>query len=161
MIFPFVKEKRRQLHLEIDHPVLVIFDVFKGQCTEDVLKMLEDNHIERVVVPVNCTDRLQPLDFSINKSAKEFLRRKFQEWFVDQIAAQLEDNAQWVNAQRVDTRLSIMKPLGARWLVQLYEYLCFNPSLIFPLLASWTPYSNNFMHTSRVTRTLRYGVVLF
>lgn len=89
-----MKEKRRQLHLEVDRPALVIFDVFKGQCTEDVLKMLEDNHIEHVVVPVNCTDRLQPLDFSINKSAKEFLRRKFQEWVVDQIAAQLEDNAQ-------------------------------------------------------------------
>lgn len=125
-----MKEKRRQLHLEDDHPALVIFDVFKGQCT-DVLKMLEDNHIERVVVPANCTDRLQPLDLSVNnKPAKEFLRRKFQEWFADQIAAQLEDDTQQVNAQQVDMRLSIMKPLGARWLVQLYDYLCSNPSFI-------------------------------
>ena len=130
IIVPFVKEKRRQLHLEDDHPALVIFDVFKGQCTEDVLKMLEDNHIERVVVPANCTDRLQPLDLSVNKPAKEFLGRKFQEWFADQIAAQLEDSTQRVNAQQVDMRLSIMKPLGARWLVQLYDYLCSNPSFI-------------------------------
>lgn len=127
IIIPFVKEKRRQLHLENDHPALVIFDVFKGQCAEDGLKMLEDNHIERVVVPANCTDRLQPLDLSINKPAKEFLRRKFREWFADQIAARLEDNTQQVNVQQVDF---IIKPLGARWLVQLYDYLCSNPTFI-------------------------------
>ena len=99
----------------------MIFDVFKGQCTEDVLKMLEDNHIERVVVPANCTDRLQPLDLSINKPAKEFLKRKNQEWFADQIAARLENNTQQVNAQQVDMRPSIMKPLGTQWLLQLYD----------------------------------------
>ena len=37
IILPYVKEKRRQLHLEDDHPALVLFDVFKGQCTEEVL----------------------------------------------------------------------------------------------------------------------------
>ncbi len=41
-----------------------------------------------VVVPANCTDRLQPLDVSLNKSAKEFLR-KFHEWYADQVRLQL------------------------------------------------------------------------
>ena len=131
IILPYVNEKRRQLHLEDDHPALVIFDVFKGQCTEEVLKMLNDNHIEHVLVPANCTDRLQPLDLSVNKPAKEFLRRRFQEWFASQIAAQLEgsDDTQQVNSQQVDMRLSIIKPLGAHWLVELYDYLCTNPPL--------------------------------
>ncbi|MCG8621549.1 MAG: hypothetical protein MJE68_06055 [Proteobacteria bacterium] len=44
IILPYVKEKRQQLGLEDDHSALVIFDAFKGQCTEEVLKMLEDNH---------------------------------------------------------------------------------------------------------------------
>ena len=96
------------------HPALVIFDVFKGQCTEEVFKMLEDNHIERVVVPANCTDRFQPLDLSVNKPAKEFLRREFQEWFASQIAIQLEDDDQQLNNKQFDKRLSIMKPLGTR-----------------------------------------------
>ena len=126
IILPYVNEKRRQLHLEDDHPALVIFDVFKGQCTEEILKVLEDNHIEHVLVPPNCTDRLQPLDLSVNKPAKEFLRRKFQEWFANQIADQLESD----DTQQVDMRLSIMKPLGARWLVELYDYLGSNPSFI-------------------------------
>ena len=87
--------------------------------------MLEDNHIDRVLVPANCTDRLQPLDLSVNKPPKEFLRRTFQEWFASQIAAPLEesDHTQQVNSHQVDVRLSIMKPLGARWLVELYYYL--------------------------------------
>lgn len=115
-----------------DHPALVIFDVFKGQCTEEVLKMLKDNHIERVVVPANCMDKLQPLDLSVKKPTTEFLRRRFQEWFSTQIAAQLEasDDSQQVNSKQVDMRLSIMKPLGALWLVEPYDYLCSNPSFI-------------------------------
>ena len=52
----------------------------------------------------------------------------FQEWFATQIATQLDDNTQQVNNQQVDMRLSIMKPLGARWLVEMYDHLCANPS---------------------------------
>ena len=92
IIVPYVKRKREQLELDDDHPALVIFDMFKGQCTEDVLKILEDNNIERVLVPANCTDRLQPLDLNINKPVKEFLHRKFQEWYARQIADQLEED---------------------------------------------------------------------
>ena len=86
----------------------MIFDVFKGQCTEEILKVLEDNHIEHVVVPANCTDRLQPLDLSVNKPAKEFLRRKFQEWFASQIADKLESDD-------TDMRLSIRLPYRKRF----------------------------------------------
>ena len=125
IIVPYVKQKREQLNLDGDHPALAIFDVFKGQCTEEVLKMLEDNNIERVLVPTNCTDRLQPLDLSINKPVKEFLRRKFQEWYASQIASQLE-----ADTQQVDMHLSIMKSLCARWLVAAYDYICANPTFI-------------------------------
>ena len=69
VIVPYVKQKRAQLKLNEDHPALAIFDVFKGQCTEEVLQMLEENNIERVCVPANCTDRLQPLDLSVDKTS--------------------------------------------------------------------------------------------
>ena len=105
-------QKRQQLDLEGDHPALVIFN---GQCTaRGGTQNIDDNPIEHVVVPANCTDQLQPLDLSVNKPVKEFLRRKFQEWFADQIAAHLEDDTQQVNNEQVDIRLSIM---GAHWLV--------------------------------------------
>ena len=49
--------------------------MFKGQCTNDVLKLLEENNIQFVIVPTsNCTDRLQPLDLTVNKSVKTFMQ---------------------------------------------------------------------------------------
>jgi len=73
-----------------DHCALLIFDNFKGQCTETLLKLLDENNVSVVLIPPNCTDRLQPLDVSVNKSAKEFLRRKLHAWYTENICAQLE-----------------------------------------------------------------------
>ena len=72
IIFPYIVKKREELKLAPDHRAVVIFDAFNGQCTENFLKLLESNHINVVLVPANCTDRLQPLDLSINKPAKNF-----------------------------------------------------------------------------------------
>ena len=52
-----------------------ICDVFKGQCTTEVLQILKGNNIERVVMPANSTDRLQRLDLSVNKPTNDFLWR--------------------------------------------------------------------------------------
>ena len=72
IIFPYIVKKREELKLAPDHRAVVIFDAFNGQCTENFLKLLESNHINVLLVPANCTDRLQPLDLSINKPAKNF-----------------------------------------------------------------------------------------
>ena len=69
---PYVTKKREELKLPSDYSTLLIFDKFTGQGTEGVLKLLEDNSIHVVMVPPNCTDRLQPLDISVNKPAKNF-----------------------------------------------------------------------------------------
>ena len=74
-------QKKRIDLSDPEHPGLVIFDRFKGQCTEKILSLLYDNNIRLAIVPGNCTDRLQPLDVSVNKSVKEYLRRQFQEWY--------------------------------------------------------------------------------
>ena len=63
--------------------ILAIFDVFK-QTTDAIYEMLEKNHILIVKIPVNCTDRLQPMDVSVNKAVKDFLRQKFMEWYSTQ-----------------------------------------------------------------------------
>ena len=64
-----------------DHPGLVIFDVYRGMCPTSVNKILQENNMLYVLVPANCTDQLQPLDLSIKKPAKEFLRHEFQSWY--------------------------------------------------------------------------------
>ena len=80
ILFPYIAQKKQQLQLNTNHPSLVIFDRFRGQCTDQVLSLLTANNVHLLIVPANCTDRLQPLDISVNKAAKEFLRREFQNW---------------------------------------------------------------------------------
>ena len=48
---------------------------FNGQCTETLLKMMDDKNIKAVIIPANCTYRLQSLDLSVNKTVKTFLRK--------------------------------------------------------------------------------------
>ena len=90
VIVPYVKRERKALNLKDDHSALALFDVFKGQCTSQVIKILEENNILYVTIPNNCTDRLQPLDLSVNKPAKDFVRARFQDWYGEEICKQLE-----------------------------------------------------------------------
>ena len=112
VILPFVGAKRKELKLQSDHPALVIYDEFKSQLTDSVY---DTNRIYVVKVPPNCTDRLQPMDLS----AKEFLRTKFHLWYSEQVQQKLAK----CDTSLVDTRMSVMKPIGARWLKSLFTYL--------------------------------------
>ena len=37
IIIPYIQSKRKELKLTSDHSALVLFDVFRGQCTEDII----------------------------------------------------------------------------------------------------------------------------
>ena len=127
ILLPYVRDKRKELKLAADYPALVILDKFTGQGTENLLKLLEDNNIYFVMVPANCTDRLQPMDVSVNKPAKDYLRQQFQEWYAEKICKQLD---QQEGMLPVDLRLSIVKPLGAQWMIELYDYFKSKPDII-------------------------------
>ena len=66
-------------------------------------------------------------DMHINKAAKEFLHKKFHKWYVKQVCSQLQ---QKVKTQPADLRLSIVKPMGAKWMCDLYDYLKSKPDII-------------------------------
>ena len=110
-----------------DHPALAIYDVFKCQLTDDISSLLTKNNIFYVYVPANCTDRLQPMDININKAAKEFMRNKFSLWYADEVEKRLGHSEETVP---IDLKMSTMKPLGAQWLVSLFDYISSNRSLI-------------------------------
>ena len=82
---PFIRAKREELRLQADQPASVIYGEFKGQLTDSVHSLLDANHIYVVKIPPNCTDRLQPMDLAINRSAKKFLRKKFHVWYSEQV----------------------------------------------------------------------------
>ena len=126
ILLPYVKAKRRELQLSLEHPALVIFDNFSAQTTERIVKLLDNNHICIAMVPPNCTDQLQPLDVSVNKAVKNFLRQQFETWYATQVCQQLKrgDNS------TVDLKLSVVKPLGAQWIIDAINYLKRNPNIV-------------------------------
>ena len=119
----YVTRKRNELKLAENHRALVIFDQFKGQVTASIFTLLEENNITIVLVPENCTDRLQPL---VNKPAKSFLRSKFQDWYADKVCQQLVNQEE----STVDLRLSVVKPLAAKWMIQFFDYIKTKPEIV-------------------------------
>ena len=127
ILVPCGSNKRKLLKLPHDYPALVIFEHFSGQVTDAILQLLEENHLRHVMIPANCTDRLQPLDVSVNKATKEFLQRQFHDWYAKQICEHLKDDTP---VRPVDLRLSIVKPIGAEWRKDLYDFLKAKPEII-------------------------------
>ena len=64
---------------------LALFDGFKGQTTDGICQILSNNYISFVLIPVNCTDKLQPLDIAINKPLKDELKQNFQSWYAEEV----------------------------------------------------------------------------
>ena len=105
------------------------FRCFKGQCTKQVLYLIDENNCVIVLVPPNLTHVFQPLDLSINGVAKAFLTNKFSEWYSKEIAKGL-DQGQNIYDIEVNTTLTVMKPIHANWIMGLYDRLRNYPDLI-------------------------------
>lgn len=81
---------------------------------------LKTKNIEIVYihVPPSTTDKLQPMDLSIQKVVKDKMKQRFQRWYASCISKQLDKGVDIETLKPVDLRLSILKPLGAKWLVE-------------------------------------------
>ena len=129
VVFPYLKKQKAELKLTEDQKGMLIFDVFKGQVTEKVTKFIEQNDCVLVHVPSNMTDHFQPLDLNVNGHAKEFLKNKFECWYAKQVTDQI-DSGRNVYDVNVPLKLSIIKPIHAKWLLGLYDYLKSSPTMI-------------------------------
>ncbi len=126
MIVPFIDTKRKILNLPSDYPAVVLFDHFSGQITQDIFDLLENHHIFYVLIPRTCTDRLQPMDLSVNKPVKDHLKRLFQMWYALQVEKQIRQNP-GKSISPIDLRLSVIKPIHAQW---LYDYIKSRPDIV-------------------------------
>lgn len=129
IILPYVIKVKDDLDLPLGQRALVIFECFRGQITEEFTAKLSANRFIYVTIPPNCTDLLQPMDLSVNKSAKSFLKNEFESWYAAQVCDQLSGTAD-INEVKVDLSLNRMKPLGAKWLTKLYDYMKTKPEIV-------------------------------
>ena len=90
--------------------------------------MLEDNNVHVAIVPANCTDRLQPLDVSVNKAVKNHLRKQFQDQYSDQVCKQLQQRPHkdtTILTKPIDLRMSVVKRMMA-----VHQYIKSKPDII-------------------------------
>ena len=116
VIVPFISKKRESLKLNKDCPTLAVFDCFKGQTTPAIHALLESHNIITVKVPANCTDKLQPLDVSLNKPMKDEMKQRFQVWYAEEVQKQLQDKVP-LDQVKVDMPSSVIKNKSANWMI--------------------------------------------
>ena len=126
IIVPFVNNKQL-LKLKKSHPALAIIDCFQGQTTSGILDLLQENNIITVIVPPNCTDKLQPIDLSISKPVKDQMRGKFQEWYASEVQKQLKSVP--LDKVKVDLTAAVAKTNCARWIKSTIESIQKRPEV--------------------------------
>ena len=96
--------------------------MFRGQTTDHVAQILDSLNMEVVKVPANMTHFFQPLDLTVNGSAKKFYVKKFATWYAEEIKKKMDAG---VPAEGIDVNLKLtsLKALHANWLIELYNVL--------------------------------------
>jgi len=79
VIVQYVNSKGEELQLSSNFPALHLFDHFSGQTSQAICDKLEKHHLMYVFIPKACTDRLQPMDLSVDKPIKTCLQISVQE----------------------------------------------------------------------------------
>ena len=121
IINPHIVKKPKELGLTSTQMALVIWDVFRGQMTDSVKEKLASLSIELVSVPANMTHFFQPLDLTVNGAAKKFAKKEFVTYYSAEVRRQLGCGKDMEDIE-VDLRLTVIKPLHAQWLVNMYNY---------------------------------------
>ena len=128
IIVPYFDAVRKKEGLPSTQPGLVIMDVFRAHTVDTILSELGKHHIRVVYVPANCTGELQPLDLSGNGEFKAELKNHFINWYAAKITEAGDEEPD------ISLKLSVVKPLHARWVLAAWEALRDNKDT---LLTGW------------------------
>ena len=105
-------------------------DTFKGQDKDEVAKLCRKNNCALIIFPHNLINKFQPLDITVNKPAKSFIKDKYKYniWYTEEVAKQLNEGKAPV--KEVSLNLLEIKPLHAKWFYEMYEYLLGRSDLV-------------------------------
>ena len=68
---------------------LIIMDTFNWQDNDEAAKICRENNCALIIIPHNLTNKFHPLDITVNKPAKSFIKDKYNMWYTEQVAKQL------------------------------------------------------------------------
>ena len=111
MLDLYFESRRMELRLDEGFPALLILDVFRSQMTDKVTSLLGEKNILIVKVPNN-------MMHLVNGWVKRWMRQRFGNWYTEQIRTGL-DNGLQLESIEVKMTLTGVKPLHARWLIEL------------------------------------------
>ena len=72
------------------------------------------------------------LDLSFNKEYKHALKDRYNQWYADQVAQQIDniDDEDQIRTVKVDTRMTVIKPLHANWIIDVHQEMANKKNLI-------------------------------
>ena len=117
IIFPYFSAKKKELGYQKDQRSPIIIDTFKGQGNEEMKQLCAKNNCKLAIVPHNLTNKFQLLAISINESEKKFILNKFNAWYANRVSKHFSNRVGPDNV-KVSLKLSDLKPLQARWIVE-------------------------------------------
>ena len=117
-----MEDTKRSKGYPLEQHAMITMDAFKGQDNDTLRKLFDENNCDVVIVPHNLTNKFQPLDLLGNKAAKLFIQSKYNDWFADQIFTQLQNGKEPTDV-KILSKLSDLKPIHARWIVDWYNHV--------------------------------------
>ena len=122
IIFLYLEKMKQENGVPQEQHSLVIMDTFKGKDNDILKEFCSKNRCEIVIVPHNLTNKFQPLDLTINKAAKAFIQKPYNDWFSDQVGRKLKSGKDPTDI-KISSKLSDLKPLHAGWIIDLYKHM--------------------------------------
>ena len=133
ILAPYMRAQRDEPGVSDDVPGHLVMDVYRAHRTPDVLEVIEQAGCKLRFVPANCTSEMQPLDVTINKVVKDELKRHLIDWYAKEVFESLE-NEQSAKEVKLDFKMSNIKPVHARWMIDIMANVSQRKELI---LAGW------------------------
>ena len=121
IIVSHIQSERAKLQLQNDHPALSLIDALLGQMTTAGLHKLHENYILSVRVSSNMTNLFRLLNLTVNRAAKAFMKRRFTEWYNQEIWKEMESGKE-LNDIGIKPMLNILKSLHSSRVIELYKY---------------------------------------
>ena len=107
---------------------LVILDTFKAQDNDALRELCDKNNCEIEIISLSLTNnnnKFQPLDLSVNKTAKAHVSKKYNTLMSNEISKQFKIGIVTVppDIKVFLLLLVVIKYLHAKWIVDLYHHL--------------------------------------